>query len=484
MKKHFLAFGIILLLAFSGCVQQDISQEAAQLPEIRAVLDEYPNAYLVTLFMKKDVVALALEDIRKDCPGLEPAAYWNVTVGSGSRAWEFYVDQPVSKVVCAIYPEELPLDECSRASECDDFDAGTRNECVGNPMKCIYTPIVECVAGDNFCPANCSYANDTDCPAIDTCHSDAECDDFDSLTIDSCIGMPKYCVHTLKSCSEAGGYECTAEEECRGSLIAASGEAQCCSVACTGGKSCTGIVCGQLEKCVNALCVKKTCQELEFELCSSSEVCTGSNYVDGLGIKCCTGACRQPCDYDGNCDQWEICEQSEKYCVAVSCADLGGKTCDSQTEWCAGEKESTLDNSNCCLDCRLKTCSQRDGIVCDASKGMICSGSTEQTLDRADCCLSGCVQETCFDRPCAINKKCVDNLCALKTCAEMPGIDWALEETCPGSFYVTEGLFDCCVPKTCIELGGTECNLGTACNAKTTKATDTEECCIGNCILT
>lgn len=482
MKSGFLVIWLVILLAFSGCVKQDVSNEVSPLPEIRAVLDEYPDAYIVTLFMRKDVISLIIGDIREACPGLELASYWYVTLNADQRTWEFYVDEQVSRVVCAIYPESQPLEECGNDSECDDFDAGTKNECMGSPMKCVYTRIVECVNGDGFCPTGCDYANDSDCPAVDTCQGDADCNDSNSLTADACIGTPKHCMNSLKSCAEVRGYECEPYEECLGGTLPVSGGGLCCDRACTKTKSCTGIECASTEKCVNGLCVKKTCAEMKLGLCTSSEVCTSSTYVDDLGIKCCTGECRQPCTSDANCDVGEVCKEGEKYCIAISCSGIGGKTCNGEGELCTGETEATLDNDECCLECLLKTCDQRNGIVCDASKGLVCPDSTVETFGGEECCLSECVHEPCFDMPCAINKKCVEGVCELKTCKEMGGIDWPDQESCAGNFYRTEGILDCCIQKTCDEFGGSECLAGEACSGTIRKSTDVESCCVGSCL--
>lgn len=174
--------------------------------------------------------------------------------------------------------------------------------------------------------------------------------------------------------------------------------------------------------------------------------------------------------------------EGENYCIALSCSDIGGKTCDEQTEVCKGEIETTLDNDACCLRCELKTCGQINGDVCDASSGFYCYDSTVETSDEEECCISDCVQDLCFDKPCAINKKCVEGICELKTCEEMGGVDWLDPATCPGSFYRTEGVLDCCIPKTCEELGGLECLANQVCSEALRKSTDTEQCCVGTCV--
>ena len=486
MKKAFLLFGLIFLLAFSGCLQQDINPTAKKLPEIAAVFQKYPDAIISSFFMRKDVTNLALADIRADCgTDFVPESYWNVNVASKGKLWEFYVDEGVTKVVCVIAPDlsNMPNlgDECVNAADCNDLDTSTKNECIGNPKKCVNTPITECINDDSYCPWSCGFDNDNDCPEIDRCQSNSDCSDSNSLTTNVCEGTPKRCVSSLKTCEELLGNLCEVFEECLGNMLPTTNQGICCDTTCRKTTSCEGVVCEETEKCVNGNCYEKSCAERELPLCVSKEICTEEVYRDDFGVQCCTGECKIPCTTDANCSDGRVCNLSENYCIAVSCEDLGGKTCDEETERCSGDTERTLDNEECCLECSPKKCEEMGGILCNEEIGEVCLGTTTTSFD-GECCLDQCEVVPCFDIACAINKKCDGGECILKTCEEMGGIDWELPENCKGNFYRTEGALDCCIEFTCEEMDGVECTNGTICNEDTRLSTDVEKCCTETCI--
>ncbi len=483
MKKTFLLFGLIFLLAFSGCLQQDINQPAKKLPEIAEIFQEYPDAVISSFYMRNDIVDLVLKDIRADCGAdFKPGSYWNVNVVAKGKIWEFYVDESVTKVACVIAPDIRNInDECSNASVCDDFDVSTKDECKGIPKKCVNTQITKCINNDGYCYWSCDFSNDNDCPVIDMCQSNYDCSDSNRFTTEVCEGTPKRCVYSLKTCEDLGGYLCEVFEECLGDSFPTTDEGICCDTTCSKTKSCEGVVCGKYEKCINGNCYEKSCKERELALCAPEELCTEEFYVDDFEIKCCTGECRIPCISDENCSSNEICDYAKNYCIAKSCGYLGGKTCNSVTEKCVGDIERTLDNEECCLDCELKKCAEIDGIFCDEEIGEICSSSTITTFD-GECCLNQCEVDACFDIVCGTNKKCEEGECILKTCEEMNGINWRLPETCQGVFYRTSGVLDCCIELECEEIGGIECPIGTICSKDTRLSTDIKKCCTTNCI--
>ncbi len=484
MKKEFLLLGIIFLIAFSGCLQQDITPTAKKLPEIEAVFQEYPNAIISAFFIRKDVTNLMLEEIRKDCDAnFEPASYWNVIVVAEGRKWEFYVDESVTKVVCTIEPDApKPKNECVNASECDDLDVTTKDECKGSPKKCVYTSITECINNDGYCPNGCVFDQDNDCPAINLCQSDLECIDSNRLTTDVCEGQPKRCVYSLKTCEDLGEDLCEIFEECLGTSLPTTDSGICCDTTCRKTTSCEGVVCEDEEKCVNGICVEKTCSERELPLCNTEERCTENYYIDGLGIKCCTGECRKPCFSNTDCGSGEICDEAENYCIAESCSDIGGKTCNAITERCTGEIERTVDNDNCCLECGPKKCYDMGGIFCDGETGESCTNATTTAFD-GECCLDQCEVDPCFNIACGgINKKCSEGECVLKTCEEIGGINWELSETCQGYFYASDGILDCCVERSCEDMGGQKCLDETVCSNNTRLSTDVVECCTNTCI--
>jgi hypothetical protein len=393
---------------------------------------------------------------------------------------EFYVDEAVQKVVCTVREEvEISIEhECNKASECDDDDPSTKDECKGSPRKCINNKITNCRNNDDYCPPGCIYQNDSDCPAIDLCQTDSDCTDSNRFTKDSCTGTPKACKYELKRCDELGKYLCETYEECRGTQLPAKDSKVCCNQECSKTESCEGVDCPNEQKCVRGLCIDKTCEERELPLCTVSEICTDDFFKDDKGITCCTGECRRPCISDLNCSVYEVCR--EEYCIAKSCEDIGGEECNEETEKCIGDKETTLDAEECCFDCALKTCEEREGVECE--DGFTCSRDPEETADTTECCLYECEEDLCFDTPCAVNKKCVEDKCVLKTCEEMNGIDWEDPDSCQGNFFETAGVKDCCIERTCEELGGVECLETETCSEKTRLSLDVEECCTGNCV--
>ena len=196
---------------------------------------------------------------------------------------------------------------------------------------------------------------------------------------------------------------------------------QCCDQACVKTETCEGVECPDFQKCVRGQCYEETCNERTWPLCAENEICTDEYYIDDLVIKCCSGECRRPCVNDTGCYPGESCKTG--YCIVEACEDIGGLTCDAKTEKCIGEIERTLDNDNCCLECGLKTCEEREGIECNANIGEACTTTTDETLDVAECCFDECVVDWCFDKPCAINQKCDSEKekCVFKTCEEMEG---------------------------------------------------------------
>lgn len=489
MKKAILFAGLALLVLSAGCIQPDISPQAKQLPEIKAVYDLYPNAAMTTLFLPKDAVVVSIDDIRRECKqnNLPVAAYWFVTVKTGGFTQDFYVDEQVTKVVCVIDPSAIvipPKNDCNVTADCDDGNSLTKDECRGIPKKCVYTSINACRSNDGFCPPGCKYANDRDCPAIDECQTDVDCLDSNHFTVDSCTATtPKECKHELKTCEQLRGYLCNqTSEACGGKSMPSKDRDACCETACVKTGSCTGVTCQSYQKCVNGKCYDKTCAERELELCITGEICTKEFFKDALGITCCTGECKRACSSDANCSSFQICKNS--YCVIEKCADIGGKVCNATTEVCGGEIEKTLDTPNCCTECRLKKCGERGGVVCDEGLSEKCTQKTIETFDSSDCCMAECIVNWCVDKPCAINQKCDETLqkCVLKTCEEMKGLVWVNPETCRGLFYEVAGSAGCCLETTCLEIGGEECATGSFCDGETRIATDTDRCCIGDCL--
>lgn len=478
--KRVLLLIILALIALSGCPQQDIRPTASQLPEIKAFIEEHQGGEMNALYMSEEAVYVILNDIRADCNKDIPIVpYWYVTVQSTGELGEFYVDERVEKVICVVRNETAIIveHECGNASQCNDDDPSTKDKCEGIPRKCTNTQITNCENNDSYCPPSCVHQDDNDCPAIDLCQSDFDCTDSNRFTKDSCTGTPKACRYELKTCDELNEHLCEIYEECKATQLPSKDNKVCCNQECSQTESCEGVNCPTDQKCVRGNCIDKTCAERELPLCTSSERCTEDFFKDDLGITCCTGECRTPCDSDANCSSTEACRND--YCIAKSCEEIGGKECNTTTEECVGDKERTLDAEECCFDCALKTCEEREGIECEEES--TCSQNTVETLDTAECCLATCEEDLCFDTPCAVNRKCVEDECVLKTCEEMSGINWEDQASCQGSFFETSGVKNCCIEHTCEELGGLECQVDETCSVETVLSTDTADCCTGNC---
>ncbi|MFH1586306.1 MAG: dockerin type I domain-containing protein [Candidatus Diapherotrites archaeon] len=123
-------------------------------------------------------------------------------------------------------------DKCSADSDCDDSIVSTEDICIGEPKQCINLNIEDCRTGDSYCPPSCSYGNDSDCPTEDQCNYDSECNDYDNSTRDACVGNPKRCINTLKTCAEREGDICTVDEKCLEYFMSSFDSQRCCAGTC------------------------------------------------------------------------------------------------------------------------------------------------------------------------------------------------------------------------------------------------------------
>ena len=96
------------------------------------------------------------------------------------------------------------LTGCINNSECDDFNTSTTDICDNNTRRCNNTLITMCIAGDDYCPKNCTMETDADC---DGCSEEKDCNDDDACTSDACSGTPKRCSYEATDGCNIGG-EC------------------------------------------------------------------------------------------------------------------------------------------------------------------------------------------------------------------------------------------------------------------------------------
>lgn len=88
------------------------------------------------------------------------------------------------------FANDNDCDECFTDYDCNDRQGKTKDICSGEPKRCSYTIITECITGDLYCPDGCNYETDDDCHQ---CLKDEECDDGIVCTVNDCIGWPKRC---------------------------------------------------------------------------------------------------------------------------------------------------------------------------------------------------------------------------------------------------------------------------------------------------
>lgn len=448
MKGFFLGAMFITLLLFLGCVQTDAEVARAvvsNFPEVKQILDENPGSQVLAVYMSREAVQIASRELREKC-GNDFAVknYWYVTLTNKGRKAEAYVNENLTELDCLILPKgglTVIEHECLIHSDCDDNKVSTRDECSGSPRTCSNTEITECGPLEGYCPPGCIYSTDRDCQAIDECLSDVDCGDSNRLTKDTCGGTPKVCSYSLKTCEELGEHLCEESETCLAKILPVSETGICCDESCVKTKSCEGVKCEEGYKCVNGECYQMTCAERELELCSSAEICDNEYFVDSLGIRCCTGECKEPCTGDANCGLDRVC--SDGFCVFASCVDAGGKTCTSE-EKCVGEIVKAADTDYCCTDCRAKTCEERSGKICQVSDFEFCPKPETQTFDTNYCCLDECDVNACLSTPCALNEKCDYTTCVPLSCKERGGVN-CTTGTCDGDIAVTSDTISCCI---------------------------------------
>ena len=108
---------------------------------------------------------------------------------------------------------------------------------------------------------------------------------------------------------------------------------------------CEGITCQDNQKCVDGICVLKDCSEIEGgNICTGTEICSGSIVQAADTEQCCIGECQTfcspSCEFNQNC--------VDGTCVLKSCSEMGGITC-APEQVCLGTIYEASDVSECCI---------------------------------------------------------------------------------------------------------------------------------------
>jgi len=225
-----IAIALLVLVVVSGCIDPvtDIIDTAKMNPVMADFLAKNVRPKISVAEWTEADSKNRLDYLVERCgPSINPTDYFYVLIEQEDEIAEAWIYKQVPSVacvhtsydqctsspdcedgdlctvdVCSGIPKECSrecrADECLVHSDCDDKDSGTKDYCEGIPKKCVYEAVVECIAGDDFCPEGCDYSIDTDC-VIGECERDVDCDDSDDSTTDYCDGTPTLCWHQKKT---------------------------------------------------------------------------------------------------------------------------------------------------------------------------------------------------------------------------------------------------------------------------------------------
>ena len=165
-KGFFLLFSLFFATLFTGCVTSpignstgtDVTALAQSLPQVKAFLENYPDAKILVALWGSATVEKNLESIRSECgPQFAAADYYKVTVSDQSFSLVVWLDKTTQEVVCVVnYPSgssatPMVLPDCPQYSPpaegwcangtivMPEIDA---NGCIGQPTCVFATPII------------------------------------------------------------------------------------------------------------------------------------------------------------------------------------------------------------------------------------------------------------------------------------------------------------------------------------------------------
>ena len=159
------------------------------------VVDKFANGIKVTLIGFSASPPTAIFNITVDftCGDGTCSQYEDHLICCTDCACALASESCVSNI-CRTNFTVVGTSECQQNEDCYDNETCTMNVCkVG---KCITTPVTSCTSGDACCPKECFAEQDTDCTGINKCATAIDCDDNDACTTDQCVGNPLLCSHT------------------------------------------------------------------------------------------------------------------------------------------------------------------------------------------------------------------------------------------------------------------------------------------------
>jgi hypothetical protein len=158
------------------------------------------------------------------------------------------------------------------------------------------------------------------------------------------------------------------------------------------------------------------------------EKCTGSIYE--ISDQCQTNT---ECNDNDNSTKDE-CKESSKLCVHTPII-----SCTNSDNYCPSNCNSENDS-----DCKNNSCGELSGRICAIDEQ--CSTNYVSASDSTKCCLSVCEKiNSCGNVNCSDDQKCVSGNCVLKTCAEKNGIVCSSNQTCNGIGTNSFDAQSCCI---------------------------------------
>jgi len=289
---------------------------------------------------------------------------------------------------------------CSTDADCDDGNACTTGECLGD--TCLFTYVGgegccetddECDDGDECTQAMCIEGQCTYImPDPLCCATDADCDDLDVCTADACLAGQ--CTHTkLDNCC-TDNLECNDAKTCTSDLCIYGKcvhpvDSSVAGCACSSTADCEDMNECTLDKCINNMCeyanylaagqpVEGCCED-DFD-CDDQDVTT----VDVCIQMLCVNYHEKACKFDAECEDGDPCTDDtciEGYC-AVASEGIGG-CCITDAD-CEGGNECTV------VTCVDNVCKYL-GNVGQAG----CCQSNEECNDNIDCTKDVCINHKC-----------------------------------------------------------------------------------------
>ncbi|MBI2597744.1 MAG: hypothetical protein HYW50_00950 [Candidatus Diapherotrites archaeon] len=260
MKKIFLAVFFALFLFGCTASQQQGSLQGIDVEKIKQLVND-PDVEITSENFSAEQMAQKLSELNPQCANKLSAKPYTVVYAVSQKVDLTVFVGVEAGVVDCIIRKEKQLDECVTGADCNDGLSSTVDKCDGVPRVCSNERIKECIAGDQYCPKECTKETDSDCTR--ECVVDADCDDANVSTKDSCSGIVKVCLNLPILIGGKILRSCESDTDCD--------DANACTLdTCGAEKTCTfsnetnGMVCGLKSECFDGACVDNALNKIKI----------------------------------------------------------------------------------------------------------------------------------------------------------------------------------------------------------------------------